>query len=161
MSMEIDDYLDSMSISLDRKIDTLQKILDHTKAEEELLKTPDFDLDKFSYHMDEKDQLIDLVNILDDGFDKTYVLVKDAVKARPGLYAERVKHLQEQIRTLTDIGTKIEVLERRNMPLVDKTIREKKQRIKKYNVSQKAVATYYKQVSGNIVNRPKLMDDKN
>lgn len=142
--METDDYLDSMIISLDKKEETLESILSHTKEQEKLLHAAEFDSKAFLYHMDEKDQLIKFVNVLDDGFDKTYDLVKEQLKSRPGLYKKQIDKLQDEIRKLTDLGVEIEATERRNLPLVEKAIHDRKEKIKKYNVSQKVVSEYYR-----------------
>ncbi len=145
--MEIDEYLDSMILSLNKKEEALKKLLLYTDEQTKLISAEKFDADKFLYYIGEKGEVIKLINVLDDGFNSTFKIIEKEVKDRPGKYNAKIREMQAEIKKLTELGVKLEAKERRNQPNLDNALKKSKEKIRTYNVSQKAVANYYKSMS--------------
>jgi hypothetical protein len=76
--------------SLEKKLEVLDKIYEVNKRQFECSTMQPFDMVGYNKIMDEKGELIDEINRLDEGFTSTYELVRDEVQANPQLYRDKV-----------------------------------------------------------------------
>lgn len=153
-------YLQIMIESLEKKSQVLDKIIELNKVQAEISSHQPMDMKAYDKSMDDKGELIDEINRLDDGFTSTYELVKDAVQAEPDKYRKQVLVLQELIRAAVDKGMTIETQEKRNKAALETVFRMKRQEIKQMKVSNTAAVKYYKAMSKINTVDPQLMDRK-
>lgn len=153
-------YLQIMIESLEKKSQVLDKIIELNKVQAEISSHQPMDMKAYDKSMDDKGELIDEINRLDDGFTSTYELVKDAVQAEPDKYRKQVLALQELIRAAVDKGMTIETQEKRNKAALETVFRMKRQEIKQMKVSNTAAVKYYKAMSRINTVDPQLMDRK-
>lgn len=153
-------YLQIMIESLEKKSQVLDKIIELNKVQAEISSHQPMDMKAYDKSMDDKGELIDEINRLDDGFTSTYELVKDAVQAELDKYRKQVLVLQELIRAAVDKGMTIETQEKRNKAALETVFRMKRQEIKQMKVSNTAAVKYYKAMSKINTVDPQLMDRK-
>ena len=144
-------YLQILIESLEKKIEVLDQIiaLDEEQA-------------KISAHqtMEQKGELINEINKLDDGFTTTYALIGEEVKQNPQPYREQIDKLQNLIRNAVDKGVQVEAQEKRNKAALENVFCMKRQEIKQLKVSTSVAAKYYKSMSRINEVDPQLMDRK-
>lgn len=153
-------YLQILIESLEKKNEVLDKISVLNKEQAEISAHQPMDMETYDKTMDEKGELIDEINRLDDGFTSTYERIKDEVQKQPDKYRSQVQVLQELIRTAVEKGVAIEAQEKRNRAALETVFRMKRQEIRKMKVSSSAAATYYKSMSRINTVDPQLMDRK-
>lgn len=153
-------YLQILIESLEKKNEVLDKISVLNKEQAEISAHQPMDMEAYDKTMDEKGELIDEINRLDDGFTSTYERIKDEVQKQPDKYRSQVLVLQELIRTAVEKGVVIEAQEKRNRAALETVFRMKRQEIRQMKVSSSAAATYYKSMSRINTVDPQLMDRK-
>ncbi|MBQ6786323.1 MAG: hypothetical protein IJO85_01225 [Lachnospiraceae bacterium] len=153
-------YLQILIESLEKKNQVLDKIIELNKVQAEISSHQPMDMQAYDKSMDDKGELIDEINRLDDGFTSTYELIKNAVQAEPTKYRKQVLVLQELIRKAVDKGMAIEAQEKRNRAALETVFRMKRQEIKQMKVSNTAAVKYYKAMSKINTVDPQLMDRK-
>ena len=153
-------YLQILIESLEKKIAVLDKVIELDKQQAELSSHQPMDMKAYDKTVDEKGELIDEINRLDDGFSSTFELIGDEVKNNPDKYKEKVETLQNLIREAVDKGVAIEVQEKRNRAALENVLRMKRNEIKQMKKSSSAATKYYKAMSRINDVDPQLMDRK-
>ena len=153
-------YLQILIESLEKKNEVLDKVITLNQVQAEISSHQPMDMEAYDKTMDEKGELIDEINRLDDGFSSTYEIIKDKVQSEPDKYRKQVLVLQELIRSAVEKGVTIEAQEKRNRAALETVFRMKRQEIKQMKVSSTAATTYYKAMSRINTVDPQLMDRK-
>lgn len=153
-------YIQIMIESLEKKIVVLDQIIELDRRQLDIAIQKPFDMQKFDKSMDEKGELIDEINRLDDGFTSTYELVMDEVAVNPDRYREQVLVLQDLIREAISKGATIEVQEKRNKNAMELAINNRRKEIRQMKISNSAASQYYKAMSRINNVDPQLMDKK-
>lgn len=155
-----ENYLQIMLESLENKIEVLDKIAEINKRQLEVSSQHPFDAEAYDAIMDEKGDLIEEINRLDDGFTSTYELVREDVQQDPEKYRPQVLRMQELVREAVDKGVSIEAQEKRNKASMEVALSTKRKEIRERRVSANAAARYYNAVSKLNNVDPQLMDRK-
>ncbi len=146
--------------SLEKKNEVLDKVIELDKRQLSIALAEPFDVEQYDASMDEKGELIDALNKLDDGFMSTYELVRDDVQSNPKAYSEKVKKMQDLIRAATDKTVAIRTQEQRGKQAMQSAVNKKRNEIRSVKVSNAAAAKYYKSMSRINDIDPQLMDRK-
>jgi hypothetical protein len=146
--------------SLEKKLEVLDKIYEVNKRQFECSTMQPFDMVGYNKIMDEKGELIDEINRLDEGFTSTYELVRDEVQANPQLYRDKVLKMQELVRQAVDKGVSVEAQEKRNKSSMEAAISMKRKDLKQRKMSTQVALKYYKAFSRINTVDPQLMDKK-
>ncbi|SES29559.1 hypothetical protein SAMN04487884_12756 [Butyrivibrio fibrisolvens] len=113
-------YLDMMETSLIKKIEVMKQIeAQNIRQKEALVMEDGFDEETFDDAVRIKTGLIDRLTELNEGFAGLYDKVKDDINADKPRYRAQVEHMQDLIRTVTDISNTIEIQETRNKEIAD------------------------------------------
>ncbi len=153
-------YLQIMIECLEKKLEVLDKVSELDKKQLKIALAQPMDLEAFDQTMDEKGELIEELNKLDEGFSETYERVRDEVQAEPEKYRDVVKRLQDLVREAVDKGVSIEAQEKRNKAAMEAAIGMKRREINEKKVTASAGSRYYK-ITSRINNiDPQLMDKK-
>ncbi len=150
----IDNYLQIMIDSLNKKDELLDRIIDKNRRQYECVKDKgyeDVDWDAFNLLVTEKDIAINRIIEIDDGFEETYNIIKDEVISNKDKYRDKVAVLKEQISGLTDKGVGIQADEERNRQIIDNLFNKTRQDIRKQRTGINVANAYYKTMSNSVV----------
>ncbi len=153
-------YLQIMIESLEKKIQVMDKVIELDKRQFDLSVQQPVDMAAYDATMDEKGELIDELNRLDDGFTTTYELVKEEVQANPQNYRDKVLVMQELIRQAVEKSVTVRAQEQRNKQAIQSVLAAKRQEIRQKRVSSSAATKYYTAMSKINNVDPQLMDKK-
>lgn len=156
----IKNYLKILEESLLKKIEVLDRIIAYNKDQEELLKREDVSLEELDANMAKKDELIQSLLKLDEGFESLYEKIREQLLGNKALYAEQIRTLQELITIVTDKGVAVKAQEERNKRLVEKYFTREKNELRRGRQASKAAYDYYKNMNNVNVVSPQIMDQK-
>lgn len=155
-------YLDMMIDSMNKKVAILKQLIEKTEAQKEIFKdeNEDPDWDKFNNLIDEKDELINSLTELDNGFENLFNRVKEELNNNKDKYKSKIALMQQLISEVTDLSTKLEALEARNKSLIEQKMTAGRQNLRSNKVSSQVAMNYYNKM--NKINNvdPQLMDMK-
>ena len=138
------DYLDLLEESLVKKIKVLDEIGEFNLKQKSLFTTysekPDFD--QFDEYIEEKDRLIEELNMLDEGFEALYERVAETLKTNREANASRIKKLQDLIREVTDKSSTLQAQEAENKKLMEGYFKNVRSGIGKERTSLNAAYSY-------------------
>lgn len=155
-----ENYLQIMTESLEKKLEVLDKIYELNKRQLAASTKRPFDTEAYDRIMDEKGELIDELNRLDDGFTSTYELVREEVQSNPDKYREKVQVMQDLVREAVARGVSVEAQEQRNKASMESALSSKRQEIRERKMTASAATKYYSAVSRLNTVDPQLMDRK-
>ena len=135
-------YISMMTDALKRKKTVLTTLYEQTKEQETLLTDDSMDVDRFEKLLDEKGEGIEELNKIDDGFDSLYKKLEQELMGNQDSYREEISIMKELITQVTDLGTKIQVLEKKNHDRFQQYITDEREKIRAANKSQQTAMTY-------------------
>lgn len=156
----IENYLDILADSLQKKLIVLNKIEDENNQQAQMLKSDSFPYDEFDAAIDRKGELIEELTALDDGFDALYQRIREQLQDNRDKYKGQIAGLQKLVKEVTDKSVAVQAQEARNKQLVEAAFAKEKGSVKFSKLNSKAAYGYYKNMSkGNVV-IPQFMDKK-
>ena len=156
----VEQYLDAMIQSMDEKEVCLKTLLAMTAEQEQALRKEQPDWDSFDRLIDEKADVIDRLEALDEGFQAVFDKVRDEMENKKALYKERIVRLQQQIRTVTDQSNALITAEQRNKSLMESKASMERKRIRQTKANAKLASNYYNSMNRINYIDPQLMDKK-
>lgn len=156
----MDNHLTILSESLDQKIQVLEDIQVYNKQQERAFTEGTPDMDSFDQALEEKEELIQRLEKLDDGFELLYQRIAEQLKLNKNAYASQIKEIQDKIQKVTDMSASIQAQEARNKKLIEEFFAKEKAGIKQGRQGSKAAYDYYKNMSGAAFHTSQFMDSK-
>jgi len=156
----VENHLTILSESLDKKISVLEDIQAYNLKQEQAFLQDTPDMDEFDEALEEKEELIQRIEKLDEGFELLYERISKGLQENRAAYASQIKELQGKIQKVTDLSTAIQAQEARNKKLIEDYFSKMKAGIKQNRQGSKAAYDYYKNMSGAAFNNPQFMDSK-
>ncbi|MCR5733852.1 MAG: hypothetical protein K6G22_04510 [Lachnospiraceae bacterium] len=157
-------YLDIMIESLQKKEKILDNLIAKCEAQAEVIANNEYgDIawDKFNVLIVEKDALIDRLNDSDEGFQALYDRISEDLKANKDRYADKIRMIQDLIRTVTDKGVTIKAKEERNRADLERVLTGAKKEIGGQRKSLSAASNYYNTMAGAFATEiPSQLDQK-
>lgn len=157
--METENYLQIMTSSLEKKKKILQDIVDYNVEQEQIVTSGEFDGDKFQKNMENKAECIDMLNVLDEGFQSVYDRVKADVEMYKQNYKADIQRLQQLIKEVSALSATIQAQESRNKLQIERKFCELKQETKTAKRSVSMANKYYQNMS-RVSSEPQFMDHK-
>ncbi len=151
--MPVDDYVQIMIESLSKKSELLDKIISSNEEQHECVANKTFDevdWDSFNLIVEQKQQVIDRIVKMDDGFQTLYDRVKEQLNEDKNKYADEIREIQRLIGIITDQGAKITTGEERNRKIIEKTFSNRKKENKRTRNSLKVASSYAQTMSGDF-----------
>lgn len=145
--------------SLKKKKEALEEILKYTKEQETILAKDNFEEEWFEQFIDKKQQYIEVINKLDEGFELTFERVKEELGEHKDMFKNEILSLQGLIREVTELSANIQTLENRNKISFENKMRRKKENIKRARLSSQSASRYY-QNAANAYNGESIFLDK-
>ncbi|MBE5935014.1 MAG: flagellar protein FliT [Lachnospiraceae bacterium] len=141
---ETKNYIDILVDSLEKKYNTLVKIEEIEKKQEDVLLGKKVSATEFNDLFDEKGKYIEKLEELDLGFEKLYERVKEELGDNKDTYKEEILAMQDLIRKISDLTVSLQARQNRNKEKYMAFFSNKKQEIKQFKMSSKTVSNYYK-----------------
>lgn len=160
-------YLEMMVRSLDRKIEILNRIEQENRKQRDLLDFPVqekeaeevFEEEAFQRTVEEKGRLIEELLKLNEGFDLLFAKVQKELSGQWDDYRSQVRAMQEKIRMVTELSSRIQVQEQRNKALVDRYFSEERTKIKIGKRSTASAMKYYQTMNKTQHVGPQMFDE--
>ncbi len=156
----IENYLGILEESLQKKLVVLDEIAAYNTAQEQLLKKDKISVEELDENMQCKDELIQKLTALDDGFETLYERIKEQLIGNKDTYKEQIRRLQELIARITEKNVSIQAQEERNKKLVETYFARERSQLRQNRQVSKAAYGYYKSMSNVDVMPPQIMDQK-
>lgn len=153
-------YLRMMADILGKKEQILTQLLQLTEEQTGLIKEETFREDAFAQLMDQKEVLIGKVLESDQGFQAIYNRIEKELQTNQETYKEKILELQGLITRVSDLGIRLQALERSNKASMEVLLGERKKGIRQFKVSKKTADSYYKNMIGMQKEQSYFMDRK-
>lgn len=156
----MENYLGILEESLQKKLKVLEDISVYNQEQEKLLRKENTSLEELDENMNLKDELIQKVTALDEGFETLYERVKEQLLVNKDAYKEQIQRLQQLISQITEKSVSIQAQEARNKKQIEDYFKKERSGIRQNRQSSKAAYNYYKSVNNTNVVMPQMMDQK-
>lgn len=153
-------YLQVLEESLIKKRDVLNRMEILNKEQEILLKKSDLSEEEFDKSIDQKGELIEVLNKLDEGFEKLYEQIRGQLYSGKEKYKDQISVLQRLIKEVMDKSVTIQAQEARNKQLADSYFLNARKDLQQGRRSSKIALDYYRNMSQSQVISPQFMDKK-
>lgn len=157
----MENQLTILSESLDQKLTVLEDIQIYNKQQEQAFLGGTPDLESFDRALEEKEELIQRLERLDDGFEILYQKIANDLRENRQAYAPQIREIQAKIKRVTDLSISIQAQEARNKKLIEEYFTKARSGIRQGRQGSKAAYDYYRNMSGAAFNSPQYMDSKN
>ena len=145
---ETKSYVAIMIQSLNKKQRLLDKIIIKNNEQAELFKGDHHNNDLLETNVKEKSDLLDQLNLLDNGFEKLYNRTKEELDSNRARYAADIRQMQDLIKGITERGARIEAQEKHNHTLATNYFSISQQRIGKVRNTNKVAELYRQNMRG-------------
>lgn len=156
----IETYLGILKDSLEKKLEILNKIEEKSLEQSQMLKNPALDLYTIDLNMDEKVQLIEEINHLDEGFDSVYARIKVELEEQKGKYKSEINVLKELIIKVTEKSSIIQAIEARNKIQIESYLSKEKKEIQTKKSAMSVAKDYYQNMNKVKHVSPQFLDKK-
>lgn len=154
-------YIQLLADILTKKEELLKTLLDLTKRQEILIMPDNFDEEDFLQIVSQKEEKINELTNLDDGFEKLFNSVKEELFVHKDKYEQEIILLKELIVIITDISVELQAMEKRNKIRLEAYFTRKRKEIGSSRISSKTVAKYYKTTANQPEVQSFFYDKKN
>lgn len=153
-------YLNILISSIQKKEQCLQEILEYSNQQGEILAQQDPDLEALDALVLKKAPLIEEINRLDEGFSTLFQRVEQTVKQDSKAVQLEINKLQNLIRSVTDLSTRIQAKEQNNRLKMEMALASKKEAIRDFQLQSKTTDSYHKSQYGYAQGEAYFIDKK-
>ena len=154
------DYIHIMAESLEKKKAVLDRIIELNYQQKILLQDPNLLPEDFEQNMRFKSDLVEQLNLLDEGFEKLFERVRDALNKDREQYAEEIVQMQELTKGITEKTAQIQVQEARNREKAANKFSAVREQVRGVRNSQKVVKQYYDNMMSHRNMNAQMIDNK-
>ena len=140
-------YLGILIESLEKKAEVLDQIIAKNEEQKLMLNDDNMDEDDFTDNLKAKEELIDQLELLDDGFQEVYNRIKEELVSKKDAYADEIKRMQELISEITDKSMTIRDAEERKRQAAQRKFSLIRGEIHQAQRSRNAATKYYSSMS--------------
>jgi tRNA U55 pseudouridine synthase TruB len=153
-------YIKLLADTLKRKTEVLGIVLELTKQQEDIITSEPLDEEEFLRIVDEKEEQINTLIKLDDGFEQLYQSVKEELVTGRDKYIDDIVSMQELIAGITDASVELQAREKRNKASMEAYFATKRKDIRNSRASNRAVTNYYKSITKQQASQSIFYDKK-
>lgn len=153
-------YIDIMIQSLQKKIKVLDGIIEKNKEQCQILEQEELDADAFERNIQEKGELVDQINLLDEGFEDLYGRIKVLLEAEKQEHKDEILQMKQLITDITEKSVTIQSGEVRNRRLVETKFSQERKRVKNMRNTSAVTKQYYQNMTKLNVLDAQFMDQK-
>lgn len=154
------DYIHIMVESLEKKIDVLNRIIELNRQQKFLLQDPNLLPEEFEQNMQFKSELVEQLNLLDDGFEELFQRVRDVLNDNREKYAEEIVQMQGLIKDIMTKTNEIQAQEARNRENAANKFSAVRNQVRGVRNSQKVVKQYYDNMMSHRKSEAQMIDNK-
>ena len=125
----------------------LNSLKDITTDQTDILDSEEFAADEVDKTIDEKQNLIEALMKLDDGFMDMYAKVKDTLLSDGNNYIPEIEQAKTLIKLQTDMSVELQAMEEKNKVKLTMQLSKGRQKGKDFRTSSRTAAAYYKNMS--------------
>jgi len=153
-------YITILVDSLNKKIKLLEYILVENKRQQLSVSSEKMDEELFEETMAKKEDYINQINEIDQGFETVYHHVQEELSVNAGQYKDEISELKELISVITQKSMEVQLSEKRNEQMITKKFSDIRKDIHKSKNVSKVATDYYKAMSKTGVVEPQFLDKK-
>lgn len=154
------DYIQILIKSLQKKIETLDFISSVNMEQKKLAEEESFDLEAFEKTLAKKQEGIDALNKLDEGFETVFERVKPEITQNAANHKAEIEQLKKLVAIVTEKGIIAQTEEARNKALIEKQFSSLKKEIRQKKMTKNITNNYYKNMNKLNVIDSVFMDKK-
>lgn len=151
-------YLQILEQSLKKKLAVLNQIRLKNEEQRVLLLDENLSPDEFDCNIEEKGELVEKLELLDEGFEETYGRIREMLGQEQ--YRDDIRRLQGLIRQITAAGNSIQAEEKRNYKLAQQKFSSVKKQVREIKSSHKVVNEYYRTMTKSNYVDARFLDNK-
>ena len=140
-------YLNVLIDALRKKEELLNALIELTKEQESILAESSFSLDSFDSVMNHKDEVINQLNQVENGFEAIYQRVEKELPAKKDQIKTEILEIQKLIRSVTDKSIVIQALESKNKEKLIMQLAGRRQEIRSFKATNHAADRYYQNMA--------------
>lgn len=153
-------YIKVMVDSLYKKVSILDKLLDINMRQAEIIIDVKKNMIAYEVSIDQKQQLIEELNLLDNGFQALYNRIHEEIIANSNNHKEEIKEMQSLISVITDKSVEIQLGEEKNRQVVAQQFALLKREVKNFKDNRKIANKYYNTMQKMDFITPQFLDKK-
>ena len=139
-------YISIMIQCLKKKEGILDQIIRHNDTQAKLFLDTNLDPDVLEKSIEEKGELIQSLNLLDEGFQQTFDRMRDEITQHREQYCDEIRQMQQLITSITEKGNTIQVQEQKNKKAADEHFTRVHRQINQTKANFAKVSQYYRNV---------------
>lgn len=153
-------YICMLRESLEKKIEVLDAILEANERQREVLLDPMSTPADLDATFDRKDELLQVMETLDKGFETMYKRVSKELSENREAHKYEIAKMQKLIETISDRSASIQAGELRNKDLATRKFSDLKNKINKVKKSRSAMNSYYQASKISTFEDASILDSK-
>lgn len=153
-------YIQLLTDVLRKKIEILNHLINLTQQQEGVISDDIFDEELFVQTISLKEEQLQHLSKLDNGFEQLYESVKEELATNKEKYMDEITLLKQQILNITDLSVKIQAMEKRNRAKLDTLFAKKRKDIKISRISSQTATNYYKTMANQHESQSYFYDKK-
>lgn len=158
--MSDSNYVVMLRESLEKKLEVLKEIQNANERQKDILMNPFSTPEELKETLDRKDELMNVIDALDTGFENVYKRVSKSIRDNRELYKDEIIKMQNLITSITDLSATLQAEEHRNKEFADRKFAKIKERILSVTKNKNAVDSYHKSMGRINTIDPQFMDSK-
>lgn len=158
MSMT-ESYLTILEDSLNKKLEILDAVEALNVKQSAVVDAEVFDEEAFGNIVEQKSELIDKLNAMDEGFQLVYNNVKAELDSNRNRYTDEIKSLQGKITSIMEKSSHLMAEEQRNKEKIKSRFESRRREISSVKKNRQFAASYYKTMN-KVTSEPVFMDKK-
>ncbi|WP_099469199.1 flagellin biosynthesis protein FlgN [Konateibacter massiliensis] len=153
-------YIKIMIDSLQKKTTILDKIIAVNEKQAEIIVNIKKNMVEYEASLDEKQLLIDELNLLDDGFQALYNRIQPEIVNNAEAHKDEIKEMQHYIALITDKSVEVQNGEEKNRQVISQQFALFKQEVKSFKANKKVTSQYYNTMQQTNYIQPQFLDKK-
>ena len=156
----MENQLNILSESLDKKLEVLARIQEYNSEQEKVFTSSKVDMSTFDEAVEKKQQLIDELEKLDEGFETMYRNLAEQLEHDKAQYADQIREIQGKIKAVLDLSVSIQVQEDRNKQLIEQYFARERKGLQQSRKTSTAAYNYYKSAAQSEYRPSQFVDSK-
>lgn len=146
--------------SLEKKNELLDQMIIQNRAQEQILKQEEFDMDAFDEAIDRQSAYVEELDKLDRGFEAVYDRVREELMENRERYRTEITRMKEQIQKITDKIVTLNAGNMRNKMLAENQFKKRQSAIGSGISKNRAAENYYNNMNNLNFVTPQFYDNK-
>lgn len=153
-------YIKVMIDSLRKKVSVLDEIININNQQAKIIVDIKKNMVEYEASIDQKQMLIDELNLLDDGFQALYNRIQEEIVSNSNSHKEEIKEMQKLISIITDKSVEIQAGEEKNRQVIAQQFALLKREVKGFKENRKIANKYYNTMQKIDYITPQFLDKK-